>query len=1057
MLRELQANANRGHGALAVLAKIEIGAINATNVTASKIQQFIRHIPAGPEFSFIKSHPVYYITSHATLAPGGPPARGASRLDRLRALIDEFQRYADAKPEADAGDRRGPSDAAVIAALRVAADELRIAADEIAGEEDDGDGGGGGPADGRWGRGRQQRTPPPPSLSGKKKKQQQPVGPAGGGGAGDSAARVALSVTARLESVRLATRPLINCRAVAELVDELYHAAFARVAGAVRYEYVETAADGPLDRLLKLSFFADAGKAHDAGLSDRFAEEMGRHKEEIVRSAMITDLEGAQQVGSEYVLDASYRVFTGNVYSRRAAELLFPVISTDVTVLGSMDARNLFFHPGLVCRLLNMSVDARDEAQAAPLRRVADFCSATAEELFLSFPTTKESPASVELLAERLVRLTSLGLDARTAKTYVRMSLTRSVSPPPPPASLSAAERKALAAALSELVHHLLLIVYNAHLFLLCLERYSPTFLCHNGKKLLLEQQRSTLIGPHDDLQFIWDNVVLNVNHFFHTWFTEDDFSLQTAGATDAERRYLYRDLTNKWGEILFTHRTREDTQRTTAAAAPSIETADVVRACLSAAGRGEDGDDEDDGDGGGGGAADPASRYRTLLPMTAHPSFCEKFTALVVVPEYLRIMEMDYETFRERGGERLVNLIYMCQLLLPEQINLYNNLSSLYTLTHFVPSVDVGTFKSIYGATQEIIAALERLGKEKVRIGTDLLAELIVHSLLADVRADVEASVATLLANNRDGLARYAQHVRKCRAILATRAVVAFNPHVVTLYHGERRIHAAPAEAFFAACERIAGEGRLLAERLQTLQRAFAHLAQRFKHITDNAVALKDYVGDNAPMKEFISFRIGALRFFSIHNKKLQQRLEGCEAVRRRAAGSLAWIAGVAGVLSAKNIRERGLADCVTEAAGLARQRVAPAPPARDLDAPQVARIIKDAFPAPAGEPAGFLHMSSATDAPAAEVRYTDLFDRRYEHLADFDRLRGWYVEPVEAAQRDLTSPFASAERGETAAGGTEETETEGTETGTETEEIETDAETEVEVDAEGADELEY
>ncbi|AFK83877.1 B47 [miniopterid betaherpesvirus 1] len=957
VLEELRTDTPEAQPLLTTLAKIEISAINITDVTATKIQQFVQHIPpSGHHFPFIRKNTLYYLLSHFTFAD-----MKQGRFRKMRYVLEELKKFA------ARNDKNEECEVLCNSAVLTTVTNVLDKADAVLG---------------MFAEGKPLRATLGPAGDKPRKKDFTDSGM-------DYLIRSALS---EIDGTALSARPLINCRIVAELLDELYSTAVSWFGNTIQYLSNVTEEDGEIDRILKMYYFFKFHRPGNDDVQDRFASLLHTSRQAIV-SVTVPDLEGTQQMGAEYVRDISYKIFSENITLRDDPKYVFPILSTAIEMLHSMNAENIFFHPGLVCRLMNLSHESAI-TYATTLQPLTDFLASVVDELFAPLPNPKSiATATLKNITDRTARLASLGLGADTTKTYVQMALVRSAQDAP---------RKSTTRdnAVPEVVQHLLLIVYNAHLFFLCTKTYSPTFLFHRQKKITLEQQRCMLVASQNQPNFIWNSVTRNVNRFFHVWFSEDEFDVQTRGVTYSERAYLYRDLTNKWGDLLFVFKpARGQPPPGKPVPPPNITKEHITETC--AALRNKTG-------------ARPL--YDTLVPMSSHPAFAEIFINLVVTPEYVSIMQSAFSVFKKSGATKLIELIYGCQLLLPEQLALYHNLASLYNLLHLIDKIDSGVFKHIYAIATDTKSHLESLGKRNVDFNADLLLDLSITSLSENIRNTINPAIEALIKNNSNTFVEFLKYTRRCYVLSLSHAVLSFNPHRVSVSLQGKEIKTVILKDFLRICKNLTDSGEIFADRIQTTRRSLEQLRHQLKSTVDDAAFLNQHTEKNDSVDEFIKLHAKMMRTVKSLESKLLRSVNECQRSNDALKDSVQHILSTVHVLSAKNINDNGIADCIAEATGIINRAAASFHQPVDLtdqDVKQLSNELRDILtvnsdPVPTSEQG--IPMSSESDANVREIAYRDVFDDRYIHLKDLTRIQNWYVATTPETRQNLSEPFLTA-----------------------------------------------
>uniref|UniRef100_A0AAU7E1T6 Tegument protein UL37 n=1 Tax=Cardioderma bat herpesvirus TaxID=3141914 RepID=A0AAU7E1T6_9VIRU len=927
----------RGQTALNILAKVEIRSVTATSINASKIKQFLLYVPRdGHHFAFIHNNTLYYLLGHITAQDNVAII--------TTSLLSEFKKYVNRLEYAD-GRNRPPGNSNVIDILEELNRQLGVIQSRIAhhGETD-------------------------ALVSGSRGSKRQ-------------SSRVQETKDTLDEVVLLTSmaKRLINCRAVAELVDETYHATLSWFEDNLRYAQDPSEAETDLDTILKMYHFYKYHRQANRDLAVKFkafAQASNKKRPPFT----ITDVQEIHQPGSEYMRDVSYKLAAESFVDHDYSNLLFPMISTDVEVLRYFSARNLFFHEGLVYRLLHTPA-SKLAIPREQLDSLMEFCGAVSDRFFRAHATAPANTASIRSIASRARELANVGLNAATTKTYIQMSLTRA----PTVTASTHAEKE-----INELVQQLLMILYNAYMFFVCLGCYSPTFLFHNRRKVIMEQQRSILVGSHTELNGIWENVSLNTNRIFHTWFTEEEFNEQIEGTSFGDRLYLYRDLVNKWGEMLFTFSTENTAMNVDVS--NSVTADAIVKACA--------------------GVDETEASYDGLIPLSTHGEFAQIFVNVVVIPQFNDIMGLEYQSFKEHGYLKLMKLIYAIQLLLPEQLVLYQNLSSLYNLMYLAPKIHTGAFNAIYVLMHDTNTALEDIGGKKTAFKPSILVDLVIQSVLYNITTTINPIMENTLRSNEKTVTSYLDHVKRCAAILLTEGRLDFHPHVVTLKYEGKTVMTVPMAEFHATCLYMKKRGDALSDKMAFIENSLRQIRYRLGYLSDGINTVKRYVAGHSAYRQFLKFLSNLTMSIKSIEERLSYSVSSCQKTLFLFSATVRRLQRAVDAFSPDNIAKNGVAECTTEAIGIRDTssklhkipRQATERPAKDIY-----EVVNYIFKTPPHVSTDHVvyGMSSEVNRPLATLMYSNVFHGRFAHLEDKSKIAGWYVSTKERAQHDLINPL--------------------------------------------------
>ncbi|AKI20142.1 tegument protein UL37 [Human betaherpesvirus 5] len=954
LIEQLRARATDKAEALNTVSQLEIGAVDAQDVTASAVRAFVGALPSsGYHFGFVRQNVVFYLLSHATVQTARDPLYAA---EQLHEQLDRFLRH---QHDGGGDEDRLPfyHNGATLTAFQKLLQTLR----EIQTVITEQSGGTAAAAD----------------LIASNNASTERRGKKGGSSSGGQQPLVRRVIT-QLETAATEARPYVNCRAVAELLDLTYQRLIYWVCTLMPYVLFRRDTDTELDTVLLMHFFYTHYRSVNGDLAVEFqnyVKNSVRHMSSFVSS----DIDGDQKPGAEHMRDVSYKLFVGNLQARDASGLMFPIISTRISTVNLyLSPERMFFHPGLISRLLSEEVSPR-----ANLDAYARVCDRVLEDHL-------HTPRRVQRLldlTQMVTLLVELGFNHDTCAAYAQMALIQ-------PAS----QKSSLF--VSEIREKLIQIIYNFYTFFMCLYVYSPTFLFDHRRRLILEQHRSTLIGSKEELQHVWSNVTLNVNTHFAVQYTEEDFEAHTKGATEAEREYLYRDLHSKWGVHLFTLRPSRGAAGAASPLPPldGVTRSDILRECALV------------------NLNEGRVNYASLLAFSHHPEFPSIFAQLVVVTEFSEIFGIPQGLFQAVGSPRLFALIQLCRVLLPEQVTLYQNLVSIYNLTTFVKHIDAAVFKTVRDCVFDIATTLEHLSGVPVTPNVDLLAELMARSVAHNLYTTVNPLIEDVMRSSAGSLRNYLRHTRLCFGLARGRARLSEDG--VTVYvevQGQYGLRV-PTTRFVEQLRELVRRDRLLAENLRGLNERLLSVRVRVRQISSDT----EEVSRHAKGHRTVAQMSKALKKTASKIKVLETRVTLALEQAQRSNGAVVTAVqralAVFDVLSRENLERRGAQLCLTEATSLLHRHRALAPMtwpagtgvAAAAEADRALREFLEASWESAPQPPR-LRMTPDTDheeSTAGATSVPEVLGARYEpaHLAASDLLN-WYIVPVSQAQQDILS----------------------------------------------------
>ncbi|AAM00696.1 tegument protein UL37 [Panine betaherpesvirus 2] len=954
LVDQLRHGAAGSQETLNILSRVEIGALDALEVNVGLLRAFVSALQnvSGYHFGFVRNHTVFYVLSHATLQAARQP------LDAAQHLYDHLEKFVARDSGAAAGSELEVYDnTKTLDAFKKLIEAVRELFTIVESQHPF-------PASGAAGVSSEKRAKKDGS---------------GGGPGGDRGSQALVRQTlARLEELRRQVEPYLNCRAVAELVDMAYQHVTYWACTLMFYTAFRKDTDTALDRVLLMYYFYTHYGPVNGDVAAEFQEYVRNARS--LKAFLVSDVDADQQPGAEQIRDVSYRLFTGSLQQRDSTGLTFPVISTKPSVVSNhhLTPERLFFHPGLVTRLLSEEVSST-QASRQRLEPLQTVCARIIDRYFASQLKVTKMQDLIDVAHD----LVGLGFNYNTCSAYAQTALMQ-------PANL----RSPLF--VDETKNQLIMIIYNAYMFFLCLYVYSPTFFFEHRRRQILEQNQSTLVGSREELHGIWETVLLNVRAYFPLRYTEEQFEAHTRGTTNAEREYLYRDLSIKWGTMLFVLRPRGGpgggAGRTTPL--PSLDGVtrnDIVRQCGML--RLSDG---------------PVS-YEPLLAFSSHQDFPQVFAQLVLVPQFSEIFGIPQGQFETVGSPRLMTLIQLCRILMPDQVTLYQNLVSIYNLTHFVRQVDASVFKTVRDCTLEIAVILSQLSGETVKPNIDLLVQLMLQSLSHNLATTVDPVIRDITRSSSGSLQNFIRHTRLCYCLALSRAHLSKDMQTVYLEIESRHLHL-PTARFLQQLKDLIRADKLLSDSMRHLSERLQVIRTRVKQVTQDTEEISRYSRGHPSTTEMGR----SLKKMTTQLRQLETRvqnsLQGAQRSNGRVIASLERVLKTFEVLSTQNLERQGLTLCLTEAAGLVQEArsfqpfpVTGTAAGSGVDAE---KTLRDFFEGPwegAAEPRR-LSMTTTTDSEQMPP-FPDVMGDRYDPQNPIGDLLNWYIVSVDQAQRDIFS----------------------------------------------------
>ncbi|AAF99146.1 pR47 [rat cytomegalovirus strain Maastricht] len=936
-LEDLRLKTTSDEDLLNILAKIEISAVQLQTVTSPRIRRFLKYVPTGAyHFDFIHRNPVFYFLNHGTFAPA---ERGRFLL--AAELLGELRKHGEKNP----GDKKeqslsGLTNAQTLRTLseflhevnRVGELQKFLSDRHLIDEED---------------------ARPQNRIK-----------------------EFGEAETQALEKIATATEPLRNCRAIAELLEEMYRGAFEAFRVSFTHRTLRRAEDTELDALVKM-IHCHEHHARTAEAEAEFRKAVDKAGETLART-QTTDIHEIQQPGAEYTREASFKISSRSLTARERTDVQFPVLAPSLSLLKHVAPPNVLFHPGAVFAILRAASREEGSEQIVELHAFNDFCATIGDILFAQTPEPRLRSARLADILHRTRAFYRLGLTPRTSATYVRMVTLRSI------------HRHSPRNEVAEAADHISFLAYNAHLHFLCLARYSNTFLFHHAKKLILEQQRSLLTGNRA-LEDVWTNAAFNVNRIFATRYDEDEFLRLTRGIPAAGRDYLYRDAANKWDDIGFPPEQEDVADPPPLPPQTDPTNEDIARACELLNG------------------SDDGNAYNSLLPLSTYPDFDRILTKTTVIPQLTAILNASPAEARAHDDARLLKLIHACRLLMPRRLELYRSLVSLYNLLHYVSHTDLGLVKVLYSVIRNAVVHVSEITGEDHAFDSYLLEDLAAESFVLALETDVSQTLRRASRHRERIARRFAAHCRLCGLLPRTRASLYTNTNTVILSSRRAVILKVSLPTFAQRLESIVAENAELEDGLRFVTNADERILELLRSLTADAKAIPSFTDLTFSTRGIARLHAKIADAVQAYQMTLRDLCDERIQYNRAACEIFGATAAACRTLEKSRIAELGLRRCVTDATALIESHRSPpqAPIDDELDQESMS-VLKKAFATDEGLDAtpSRREMTGAARGAVTEDDF-DYARERFVPPQSIGALRDWYVETREKAQRDLTTPL--------------------------------------------------
>nr|AAB19783.1 RF1 [Human betaherpesvirus 6A] len=281
----------------------------------------------------------------------------------------------------------------------------------------------------------------------------------------------------------------------------------------------------------------------------------------------------------------SLKIFSKNLTAQDNGLYIYPLLKTDLSILDFLGTENILFHRGLIYHILHQKTIPQEREN--DLNKINQFFATVIQQVI----ETKSSclPASLSQLLDTIFHFNRIGLNMETCRTYIEILSNHMATPDTQPI-------------INTFTINLTHIVFTAHVFFICMENFSPTFIFYNRKKLILEQQRAILIIERNDYSTLWKQISDHIDCLFNVSLSESFFKEYTKGGNEDQKQFLYKNLFEKWGNVFFPFTYSVSTSNnSTAHHITTLELRDICKEVYQ---------------------SDSPDAYESLLPYSTHPSF---------------------------------------------------------------------------------------------------------------------------------------------------------------------------------------------------------------------------------------------------------------------------------------------------------------------------------------------------------------------------------------------------------------------------------------------------
>lgn len=909
---------------LTITAKIEIFSLAAESITADKILSFAKLLPIhNYHFNFIKNHMVFYILNYSTLGFAKRFSIAETLCRELKIFHRTFQ---------STSKLQNLNNAEVLYQFEKLIESIQVFKAELA------------------------------SPIGKLLRQETMIY--------DKPTEKSVKYVIiqqnliKINNLIQDCESIKNCRLIAELIDELYQKVYRWFMQIFTYDDIIFPNDNFLDRLLKMDFCYTYYTASNQHLLSLFEQTIDNQI--FIDPSPYFEINPVYSPELQFMSTFSLKIFSKNISAKNEDLYIYPLLKTNFSILTFLSLENIFFHHGFIYHILHRTNITPTEEKK--LGKINGFLNTVIQQVLI-----KKNNLQITFpeLLDKIYHLHRIGLNIETAQIFLQMLTTYK------PATTNNK--------LQTFFTNFSIIIFSAYIFFLCIELFSPTFIFHNKKKLILEKQKSIILILGEQFSFIWKEVSEIVDLLFSSTVTETYFKFYSKGADDYEKDFLYKDLMEKWGELFFplTYSMTTPQKYTDKHVSNTV----LKNLCDTAY------------------QSKTETAYESLLPYITHPEFKFIFITHYVRPSLSLITNLTFEEIKD--NRRLLILIFACKLLMPSNYLLSHYLLLLHAFTLQIFKVDLGHFSIIHAITQKIFDNINSLTQTIFIPKTNFLVSLLLTAYTVHMQTYVNPWIQKTISENIALLKEYIDFTKKCSSTLATTCYLNLENFAVNMYFGKNKVGSTSLSAFYRTCSKLIEESKLFKDRLQEIKVSKTLFIEMLQNVVKNITKFKDLVS-NQTLQNFI---IIVERISSHANTTYQDVLNSideCHFSNMQLIQSFKNIVYVIDVLNTKNIFNFSLASQLIEAKKLVKKQ----------DTYNQLNVQDDFVTVLKSHLNNLFEKQKPTInierrfmlegiPDIKQIPFLDVFDERYRLIPQIEKYLHWYIAYSEAAQADLVEPL--------------------------------------------------
>ncbi|ALM25990.1 small tegument protein [Proboscivirus elephantidbeta4] len=511
---------------------------------------------------------------------------------------------------------------------------------------------------------------------------------------------------------------LRNTRFHATLLHKLYHIAYVKIVSLIIHNAVQVH-HTDLEKLLRIHFVFRTGLANQVE-REAFVGIAGRADKPYMRA--MTALEQGQ-LSAWYTRDVSFCIAARDLSDCPYAELMFPLVESSLEAFRYIAVDSLFFHPGLVHYVCTVDMSGDTYFKPAILRFVNQTFEATIRSLNVDQIDTLE-----------IIHITGLSHDR--CLYYINMI-----------------KRREDQFVNYDIVYSITRLLITFYLVLDMVSQPMNTYISYlnvvEGSKADIEYGLATGDAA-SDLMATGRGLVRT----YMKQYTMAEFRSLIYPTRDQHTiRYLFDDIMTKWRRILFVYDTSSSSldhrHPASQPGQPEQQHPGVAELlALQELQRQQRRQDLRDQKRDANTLLLACQQYNAmghvdvLIPYIREPYFAEVVTTYILLPVLKNVFVLTPDLIRAHG-DRLLDMIALCKLVLPTHMRLINVLSVIYNFLTATSTYDLEKLTFFNNLMDDLVSVLsETVRGHKVEFSENI-SNYILTSSVHNVFSEINDSLA--------------------------------------------------------------------------------------------------------------------------------------------------------------------------------------------------------------------------------------------------------------------------------------------------------------------------